>query len=79
MTHKHGDEVSERIEWVDPVKGKRQVADKWAGTYRCQFCGEFSKAKDWENNLNDLGEEQCPKCGRAYDVNAAILAQEGDD
>jgi len=30
--------------------------------YRCQFCGEESRASEWKK-LKDC----CPKCKRAYD------------
>lgn len=40
-------------------------------TYRCQFCGEESRASEWKR-LKD----KCPKCKRPYDP---ILAQDEEE
>ncbi len=40
-------------------------------TYRCQFCGTYSPAMEW-----DLNNNCCPDCGEKYDP---LLAQEEED
>jgi Zn finger protein HypA/HybF involved in hydrogenase expression len=38
-------------------------------TYRCQFCGKESPARQWK-------QDKCPRCKRKYDV---LMAQDSEE
>jgi len=59
-----------------PERDKQLAA---AALVRCIYCSAESPKVRWQAKLDAAGNECCPKCGRAYDTAAAILAQEGDD